>query len=854
MASPIIRFDAQGRFLSNSLIEKSGQEIYNPHTISDVLNLAVPSSIADEPNGTVISVGGSLSGLIDTTGDVDRYTVNLVAGQTYSVSLRGTGINALNDSYLTIGSPTDTLIIGDDDGGNGLYSFVTFTATTTGAYSIFAESFSNPGDPGTGAYTIDVRQQGTDAVGATNATAVAIDLGTVFGFRETGTDVDRYAVTLEAGKLYTFQVAGGADYETDFASVPTGELDTILRLRNAAGTIVGSNDDINFPNDISSGFSFLATSSGTFYLDVTAYSGQTGGYILESSLVDLSSYDPLDSIDWVSAENVPFTDVNGTPTAYVYFAPAGQNFGETADDGVSPMVTFGWNDYEKQQVMQALEEYEKVLGVNYEITTDVNQATFRLMTTSSDQYGAYFYPQDPAYGTQQGIGVFNVDSGGWNLPGQASLQRGGYAFAVILHEFGHAHGLAHPHDNGGGSDVMLGVTASTGSYGLFDLNQGVYTVMSYNDAWDKHPDGPSPFTLAGIGRGWSGSLSAFDIAKLQERYGVNEANTGNDVYVLQDANATGTFYQTIWDTAGTDSIEYSGNRNARIDLLAATLDYSPTGGGVVSFVDDIWGGYTIANGVVVENASAGGGADQLLGNSANNILNGNGGNDILVGRGGADTLNGGAGFDTVSYVGASAGVTASLASLSGLTGDAAGDRFSGVEALSGSDFGDTLTGGSNNDTLSGLGGDDTLSGGNGLDSLLGGLGADSLTGGNGNDTLDGGDGNDTLSGGNDNDALQGGVGNDTLDGGNGNDVLNGGAGDDTLKGGNGDDDFVFTTAGTDTISGYQAKETIDLSAFGINSSAVTITAGKIFVELGADDLTILVQGANVTMADILFTA
>ena len=49
------------------------------------------------------------------------------------------------------------------------------------------------------------RQQGADAVGDTNATAVAIDLGTTFGFRETGSggtpidpllagDLDRYAV------------------------------------------------------------------------------------------------------------------------------------------------------------------------------------------------------------------------------------------------------------------------------------------------------------------------------------------------------------------------------------------------------------------------------------------------------------------------------------------------------------------------------------------------------------------------------------------------------------------------------------------------------------------------------------
>ena len=105
---------------------------------------------------------------------------------------------------------------------------------------------------------------------------------------------------------------------------------------------------------------------------------------------------------------------------------------------------------------------------------------------------------------QQGIGAFNVISGGWDrpelgtqdIPGdQVSLEQGGFAFAVILHEFGHAHGLAHPHDNGGGSDIMPGVFSATGFFGVYNLNQGVYTVMSYNDAWQLHPDGPSPFTI-----------------------------------------------------------------------------------------------------------------------------------------------------------------------------------------------------------------------------------------------------------------------------------------------------------------------------------------------------------------------
>ncbi len=88
--------------------------------------------------------------------------------------------------------------------------------------------------------------------------------------------------------------------------------------------------------------------------------------------------------------------------------------------------------------------------------------------------------------------------------------------------------------------------------------------------------------------------------------------------------------------------------DTQIDLLAATLDYSPTGGGVVSYVDGVWGGYTIAHGVVIENAVGGAGNDTLLGNAAANLLSGGLGNDTLIGRDGNDLLHGGAGLDTVT--------------------------------------------------------------------------------------------------------------------------------------------------------------------------------------------------------------
>jgi serralysin len=794
-------FKAATGGISHSLLGFAGSSSFAPIT------LGVPTTVL-------------LTDTISPAGDTDVFALTVVSGRTYMISMYGSGVTPLQDSLVALFDSGGAFVDADDDGGSGINSLLTFTAAYSGTYFVQTQSFGS----GTGQYTLDVILQPlTDVVDSTFANAVLLNPGVSYGFIDSPIpdvydgfgETDTFKINVQAGHIYTIEVAGGADYASDFSDLPPGELDPLIILYDSEGNEVAFNDDIDFPDDISSRLSFFASSDDTYYLDIQSYAPWTGGYSITLQEFDPTDFNPLDAINWFSADTI---DIGPGNTVKVFFAPAGESYDETADNGIDPLPSYGWDATEKAAVMNALLQYTKILGINYVETSNEAEAEFRLITTTSTQYGAYFYPQDPAFGDAQGIGAFNVNSGGWDKPGfstqdipgdHVSLLQGGYAFAVLLHEFGHAHGLAHPHDDGGGSDVLLGVTAPTGSYGIYDLNQGVYTVMSYNDAWDFHPDGPSPFTIAGISNGWSGTLSAFDIALLQMRYGVaNPYATGNTVYTLKDVQAIGTYYETIWDTGGTDEIRYTGNRDAVIDLTAATLDYSPTGGGVVSFVDDIHGGYTIANGVVIENGTGGGGNDMIIGNSAANVLKGNNGDDFLMGKGGADTLNGGGGFDTASYALAASGVVASLASNSGSGGEATGDQFVSIEKLEGSQFNDVLVSGNGNDTLSGLAGNDNLTGGNGTDTLDGGDGTDTLDGGNSADTLSGGAGNDNLSGGNDNDVMDGGAGNDSLSGGNGVDTMNGGGDNDTLDGGN-DNDVMNGGAGTDTLLGGNGNDKLN---------------------------------------------
>lgn len=116
--------------------------------------------------------------------------------------------------------------------------------------------------------------------------------------------------------------------------------------------------------------------------------------------------------------------------------------------------------------------------------------------------------------------------------------------------------------------------------------------------------------------------------------------------------------------------------------------------------------------------------DTVWGSNAAERVRGLGGTDTMNGSSGADRLDGGAGRDTVDYSGASAGVSASLLRDRGWGGDAAGDRFDGIEALTGSRFGDSLWGDHGANRLDGGHGDDTLTGNGGDDYILAGLGTD----------------------------------------------------------------------------------------------------------------------------------
>ena len=180
-------YDAGGQAISDARsndggVGKNGRVIYTPtadgtyyiaaagtatmtgtYTLSVIVLGANGASEADTdfPRDTTttgrVEVGASATGNIDPGEDLDGFRVNLEAGKRYRFDLEGadTGRGSQADPILALYGDSFNVshyIDEDDDGGEGLNSRLTYTATATGIYHLEVAGL----DPGT--YTLSVRE------------------------------------------------------------------------------------------------------------------------------------------------------------------------------------------------------------------------------------------------------------------------------------------------------------------------------------------------------------------------------------------------------------------------------------------------------------------------------------------------------------------------------------------------------------------------------------------------------------------------------------------------------------------------------------------------------------------------
>ena len=244
-----------------------------------------------------LTVGGSATGQIETSGtrdtfyfnsDLDWFAVTLQANRTYRFDMEGsaTGAGTLRDPYIKGVYNADNRHVGpsDNNGGSGLNSRATFTPTEGGTYYVEAGVAWNTGG---GTYTLRATEV-TDGIAddypaGTGTTGRIVVGGSATGNVDFNGDRDWFAVTLQAGRNYRFDLDG---LETDAGTLS----DPYLRgIYDVAGTPIPGTMDDNGGSGNNSRVTFTATEGGTYYVSAGAGPDSEGAYTLR--VTDISVQD-----------------------------------------------------------------------------------------------------------------------------------------------------------------------------------------------------------------------------------------------------------------------------------------------------------------------------------------------------------------------------------------------------------------------------------------------------------------------------------------------------------------------------------------------------------------------------------
>ena len=381
--------------------------------------------------------------------------------------------------------------------------------------------------------------------------------------------------------------------------------------------------------------------------EISAISLSTSSQHTEASSLSSNKYNALLYGHQWSTVDITYSIINKTESVFS---------DDYLTDNLNELIkgSLNFNPIQAEAISTALLKWSDVTNINFsEIKeTDNSFGTIRfglsdnVNTLVGNSSAFAFFPSNLETGGDIWLNAKTKDIFGGIFTGsfsESSFEEASFSYSILVHEIGHSLGLKHPFE-----------TSARNFDTLTDEENVISnTIMSYTVSLSSDVVGLTAYPTTPM---------IEDIKAIQHLYGTNNTfNLGNTSYLFDDST---TYFETIWDSGGTDEIVYSGKQPIELSLDSASgsfigkrvKGYSDNG----THLTEIKNIY-IADFVTIENASGGSGNDLIEGNFSSNFLLGGKGNDNLYGHGANDVFEGGEGND---FIYGGEGVDIALRSLS----------------------------------------------------------------------------------------------------------------------------------------------------------------------------------------------